>query len=101
MSQLKRLFWRADYHITVNLDHRDYNIMLPREHLEIAEYNGEDIHKAATEFVLDCLEESQAISKDLRKLLYLHVFNTVLRELPLKKERKSWLSKFKSRVKRL
>jgi hypothetical protein len=98
MSQVERLFWRADYEVSIKLDGGLYKFSIPREYLEVCEQDGEDIHKAATEFVLDGLEENRVICKDLRKILYLHVFNTMLRQLPLKAEGKSWLYRMKKSV---
>lgn len=98
MSQVERLFWRADYKVSIKLDGPEYYFLIPREYLELAEHDGEDIHKAATEFVLNGLEENKVICKDLRKLLYLHVFNCMLRQLPLYPKRKSWLYRMKKSV---
>ena len=98
MSQVERLCWRADYKVSIKLDGPEYYFLIPREHLELADHDGEDIHKAATEFVLDGLEENKAICKDLRKLLYLHVFNAMIRQLPLKPKRKSWIERMRKSV---
>lgn len=98
MNQIQRLFWSADYLVTVHIDSGQYDFSIPREYLENAAYEGEDIHKAATEFVLDGLEESNVICKDLRKLLYLHVFNCMLRQLPLWSEKKSFLRRLRNSV---
>jgi len=98
MSQIERLFWRADYEVSIKLDGPEYKFLIPREYLELAEHDGEDIHKAVTEFVLDGLEERKVICKDLRKLLYLHVFNAMLRQLPLKPKRKSWIERMRTSV---